>query len=467
MTFTNDPVQKEALTIPLVESPYGDAKLTHWQHIKLSAYWFATNFMWAALLLVMLPEEVRRMVPEYRAKALGILTGAAAIVALVVPLITGALSDRCASKLGRRRPYMAVGIGVNVFGLLMMAMAFHSTTASAKANGVWEAMLSNPHFLFFCLGYMVVQFGNNITSAAYMGVIPDVVPEDQRGTASGYMALMSQLGSLFGAIGTAILLSHQGEAKKYFLVAFMLVAIALVTILGMRENPLPFKPQKIDWKLYAKSLWIDPRKYPDFAWVWITRALVMLGFYAVLPFINYYLVDVINIPQKDVGMKASIVQAIILITSTISGLLGGRISDRIGRKKVVYVANMGIAVMALAFIFCRDLTQVLLAGTLFGLGYGAYVSVDYALGTDVLPSRADAAKEMAVWHIAMTLPQSIAAPLAGWLIELPGKTVIPPTTPGGDPDVHYTVPGYSAVFILCAVCFALGAWLLRYVRGVK
>lgn len=465
MNAAPDSVNSEG--IPLVRSPYEGQKLSGGQHAKISAYWFATNFLWGALLLILLPGEVKKMNPAFKAEALGLLTGVSAIVALFVPLIAGALSDRCAHPWGRRRPFMAVGIAINVIGLIVMAAGYHASKTAVDAKTVWESIFGNPGFLIFSVGYLVVQLGNNITSAAYMGVIPDVVPEGQRGIASGYMALMSQLGTLFGAAASGMLLKGAPEVIKYAVMCVMLTGVALVTIFGMKENPLPFKPPKVDWGVYMRSLWIDPREHPDFAWVWITRALVMLGFYSIMPFINYYLVDVAGVAQDKVESTAPMVLGVILITSTISGFMGGRWSDRVGRKRVVYISNVGIAVMALAFIFCRNLGQVMLAGMFFGLGYGAYISVDYALGTDVLPSKSDAAKEMAVWHIAMTLPQSIAAPLAGYLIAFPGKTMIPPTKLGEDPIVHYTIAGYSNVFILCAVCFAVGAYLLKNVRGVR
>lgn len=452
--------------IPAVESPYANTRLTIGQHVSISAYWFATNFMWGALLLLMLPDEVKMMNPEYRAEALGLLTGLSALVALFVPLITGAISDRSANRWGRRRPFMAVGVGVNVIGLAVMAFAVTTTKPAHGFSGVWSSILGSPGFLTFGLGYLIVQLGNNIASAAFMGVIPDVVPHDQHGIASGYMALMSQLGTLLGAVACGLILASAPESTKYLILGAVLVGVACITLFGLKEKPLPYRP-KIHWGKYIKSLWIDPRQYPDFAWVWITRALVMLGFYSVVPFINYYLVDVINVPQAKVPEKAVMIQVVILVASTVTGFLGGKWSDKVGRKKVVYIANSAIAVMALSFIFCRSLNDVLLAGFFFGLGYGAYISVDYALGTDVLPSRKDAAKEMAVWHIAMTLPQSIAAPFAGYLISIPGKTFIPPAVKGGDPIIHYTTAGYSYVFILCATCFALGAYLLRNVRGVK
>ena len=453
-----------------VPSPYEGQKLGIGTHLKISAYWFATNFLWGALLISILPGEMKAMAESYRVLAISLFTGLGAVIAIVVPLVFGALSDRCVSRWGRRRPYMAAGVGLNVFGLILMGAIFAFAPALPPPvrddPGIGEtlrALLTSPTYLAFLLAYMVVQFGNNVTSAAYMGVIPDLVPEDQRGVASGYMALMSQGGTLFGIVSMILVGALRlPEAAKYLVLIVVLVGVALVTILGIRENPLPSRPPKIVWSAYAKSLWIDPKEHPDFAWVWITRALVMLGFYSVLPFVNYYMDDVIR--SRNVEKDAGAVLAIILVASTLSALKAGKLSDRIGRKKVVYVSNAVIAVFALGFIFCRTLEQVLFVGILFGLGYGAYISVDYALGTDVLPSQNDAAKEMAVWHIAMTLPQSIAAPIAGILITRFGMTE---TVVEGVKVPHYTVAGYSAVFVLCSVSFALGAYLLKNVRGVR
>lgn len=469
MSSEQDPIKVEANTIPAVQSPYADKRLTVGDHFKISAYWFATNFLWGALLVIMLPGEIRQLFPEYRVPALGYLFAFGAVVALIVPLIAGAMSDRCASRWGRRRPFMAAGIAINVVGLaLMMAAVTMSPVVHGDRNDsagkIASALFSSQTFWFLLLAYMVAQLGNNIASAAYSGVIPDLVPEDQRGTASGWMALMSQLGTLFGAVGAGMLLGGFNEVVKYVVISAVLVAVGAITLFGIKENPLPEKPQRISWGLYIKSLWINPKLYPDFAWVWITRAFVMLGFYAVLPFINYYLIDVIDIPEKEVGGVASMLIGVILITSSISGVYGGVVSDKIGRKKVVYIANCTIAVMTIAFVFCNALWQVLAAGVLFGLGFGAYTSVDWALGTDVLPSKKDAAKEMAVWHIAMTLPQSIAAPIAGTIIAMFGMRVVK----GPEEDlVHYTQMGYGVTFALCAVLFAMGAYFLRNVKGVK
>lgn len=450
-------------------SPYAGRRISPKEHFSISAYWFATNFHWGALLLIVLPNEMRRLNPGFKAETLGFLTGFGAIMGLLVPLFVSALSDRCAHPMGRRRPFIAIGVLLNLLGLGLMGWA----SASAKANpaqmegGALASILGNPGIVLFFLAFLVVQLGNNVASASYMGVIPDVVPEDQRGIASGWMAAQSQGGTLLGAIGCGVLLGGASGTMQIVLIGVMLLAIAPFTIFGMRENPLATRPPAIRWGAYIRSLWIDPRQHPNYAWVWITRFLVMLGFYAILPFINYYLVDIVGIEQDKVSSTAPILLGVILVASTITGLLGGSWSDKVGRKKVVYVSNAAIAIIAPLFIFTHSLELALIVGVLFGLAYGAYISVDYALGTDVLPSKSDAAKEMAVWHIAMTLPQSIAAPLAGVMIASFGKIEEKAKEIGGDPIVHYTVNGYASIFVLCAVCFGLGAVLLRNLRGIR
>jgi MFS family permease len=449
--------------------PHGDGPIPFHRHIKFSVFWFATNFLWGALLTIMLPGEIKHMAPHLRVIALSFITAASAIIAVVVPLFAGALSDRCTHPLGRRRPFIVVGVLVNLVGLFLMWLSYrHAGVLHANlghepnASEALKTLFSSSNFLMFVSAYMVVQFGNNLATAAYSGLIPDLVPSDQRGAASGYMAIMSQAGTLAGVIGVGVLLGGMGESAKYFTIATVLACFTLVTVMGVQETPLTIKPPPMRWVAYIKSLWIDPRAHPDFAWVWITRFLVMLGFYSVLPFINYYLIDVIGIEKPD--GPASILIGLILVFAAASGFFGGVVSDRVGRKNVVTVANFSMAAVGLGFIFCRSLPEVLVVGILFGLGYGAYISVDWALGTDVLPSQQDAAKEMAVWHIAMTLPQAIAAPFAGFIIESFGKSV---SYKGDEAIVHYAIPGYTSVFILASVCFGAGALLLRNVRGVK
>lgn len=414
--------------------------------LGISAFWAASNFVWGALIVIVVQSQINAMAPAQKGPLSGLTISIGAIAALIIPLIVGPMSDRCTSKLGRRRPFMITGVIVNVLGLALTYFA-----GSAKSV---EAYI-------FC--YFIMTVGNNIATAAYSGIIPDLVPDDQRGTASGYMAVLSQLGTLLG-----IFIAGQFAGADQYLAVYLVLCVALavglaVSMVGIKEVPLEGNVEKMDWMKHLGSLWIDPREHPDFAWVWVTRALVMLGFYAFQPMVQYYLKDVIGV--KNAEETASIVGAVVILGAAISGYVGGLLSDRVGRKRIVYFANSFMAIMCIAFIFCTTLSHVLIAGSLFGIGYGAYISVDWALGTDVLPNKdEDAAKDMAVWHISMTLPQAIAAYPAGLLVSAFGshKQVV-----DGETIIRYTVAGYSALLVCSAVFLATGAILLRNVKGAR
>lgn len=438
-------------------SPYAGKRLTSADHLAISGFWLATNAHWGAILVVMLPIEIGKIAPANRASALGLFTAIGAIFAIFCPLLVGPLSDRCASKFGRRRPYMAWGTVINLVGLAMMAWVITGFKGVSNSPPLWLGYSAT--FFLFLAGYLVVQFGNNVATAAYMGVLPDLVPDDQRGIASGYYAVMCQAGTLIGAVGAGLFLANASYIIQYGFLALLFLVIGPASLLGFKENPLSQKPPKMSWLRYFASLWINPKNEPDFFWVWVTRFLVMLGFYAVEPFINYYLRDVIQVSNS--GQASGIMIGVILVAASISGFIGGSISDRIGRKKVVYFATGLMAIFVLGFAVCHTFLQALLIGIVFGVGFGAYTSVDWALGTDVLPDLDHAAKHMAVWHVSMTLPQSIAPPIAGLIIGSDIVRVVSET------EVQYGRLGYTFVFGFCSVCFLLGAVFLKNIRSVK
>lgn len=417
--------------------------LTVGKNLAYSSFWAASNLVWGALLITMIPSQAEILSPTNKAGISGTTVAIGAIAALFVPLIFGPMSDRCMHPLGRRRPYIFAGVVINLIGLFLLYFSFQAKIIPA-----------------FFASYFLMTTGNNIATAAYSGIIPDLVPKDKRGTASGYMAVMSQVGTIIGVIVAGYLASSRLWFAAYLFFALALVAGLFVSMKWIQEKPLEEQPPRETFWEHVKSLWIDPRKYPDFAWVWITRALVMFGFYAILPLLQYYLQDAIGVaePEKAAGKLVGVV----VLGAAVSSYFGGVLSDRFGRKKIVYFANSFMSVMCIGFIFATSLPQVTLCAVLFGLGYGAYISVDWALGTDVLPNPDDSAKDMAVWHVSMTLPQSIAPMVGAALVGMFGhhEAIVK-----GEKVIHYNNYGFAAIFTLAAVFLGLGALLLRNVKG--
>jgi MFS family permease len=207
----------------------------------------------------------------------------------------------------------------------------------------------------------------------------------------------------------------------------------------------------------ARAFDFRPRRAPDFSWVVLTRMLVMLGIYIVQYFMYDYMHFVVRAP---VPSSVTIFFVLVTITALISTLIAGRASDRFGRKRMVYVAGAFMAVVGAAFVFAPYLVPnnllalVYIGGAIFGLGYGAYVSVDWALVADVLPSEETYARDMGVWNIGLTLPQVIATVLGAWLIAL-GTALA---------SLRF---GYTLLFVWFVIFCALGTVTVRYIKGVK
>jgi len=409
----------------------------------MSLFWLAVNLHWGALLVAILPRQIAEMQPVGHGMVLGRIIGVGAIVALIMPPIVGAYSDRCAHRWGRRRPFMAVGMLVNLAGLAVMFGAGHRHSLT-----------------LYLLGYLVVQLGANIATAAYSGVIPDIVPGRQRGAASGWMAAMTQTGTILGALWSGILVEQGRFGIAYAAIAGTLALLLVPTAIVTRETPLQYAASRPGLLEIVRGLWIDPRKHPDFAWVWITRFLFTAGMWMVQPFLQYYLRDVIGSPQP--AADAGKIIGVALVGATATGLLGGVISDRVGRKRVVYIANGLMAIISMGFMVVHTMPGVYLTAVLYGLAFGAYYSVDWALGCDVLPNRDEAGKDMGVWHISMVLPQSLAPLLSGVLLEVGGTVTVP-----GSAAPHYAMGGYLALFAVAASLLAFSAILVRNVRGVR
>lgn len=398
--------------------------------LTLSAFWFGTAFHWLVLLLILMPENVVHFVGEQnKGTYLGILTAIGAIIALVLPPWIGAQSDRS----GKRIPYIRLGVMVNVAGLIVMMLAI---SFMQGMSGFWV----------YVLGFLLVQFGNNYATAPYSALIPQLVPVEERGRYSGVMAMLQAGGQLLGAVSAfALGMLHLPPLVTFALVAVVLVVPALITMRGVPEEQGAAKQTSGETGDRTLSI-VELFRYQPFLWVFLTRVLFALGQYSVQPFLQYYNNDVLD--QDNAGTSTSIMLACIIVGSIASAFIGGKISDRIGRKPVIYVAGGLMAGVAILLLFAPNFTVALLLALVFGLGFGAFTSVDWALGSDAMPSGKSYARDMGIWHVAFVGPQFASAP-QGRLLDW-GNT-------------QATNLGYTLVFGIAALFFLLGVILVRNV----
>ena len=105
----------------------------------------------------------------------------------------------------------------------------------------------------------------------------------------------------------------------------------------------------------------------------------------------------------------------------VASLAGGRLSDRIGRRKIFVGGGAvvyGLAMFVVAF--AGDFNTFLIGMAVAGLGFGTYMAVNLALVVDVLPDSSNAAKDLGVFNIAAALPSSIAPAVTPAILSIGG-----------------------------------------------
>src|SRR5258708_18646317 len=248
------------------------------QHTALSAFWFGSNFLWIPLTTVLIQAQVDDVVPKgSQNTAIGVALGIGGLLAMTVPPIVGAWSDRLNTRWGRRRPIMVAGTLLTLPGLVILMLA-----------GNYPEIVA---------GYVIIQFFFNGAQAAYAGIIPDVVPAQQVGKASGFLATMTQLG-IGGGLGVSSLLTGN---RAIYLVMGAVAALSLIpTVWAARtEGMQPI--ERAAHRSFGESLkeFARPLHEGDFAWVIFTRLMVSSGITVVLYFLVNFFKDVVLAPTTS------------------------------------------------------------------------------------------------------------------------------------------------------------------------
>ncbi|MGV9384248.1 MFS transporter [Nonomuraea sp. NPDC003707] len=421
-----------ALPTPAATGPH-DAPAAPASTRFIALYAFGQLGLWAALLTpitVTLSVKVGAVAPETKAASLGLILSVGAFLSMAITPIWGNLSDRTTSRFGRRRPWLAGGALAGAAGLLIMALAQNVPT--------------------ILLGWCVTQAGYNAAQAALNAINPDHIPERQRGRVSGVIGLMSNVGIL---AGTFITTSVAGSTFLMFLLPGIFAFVALGLLIAfLPDRPAdraalgPFRPLDL-----LRSLWVNPFAHRDFGWAFAGRFLIFTGNAFKLTFGFYVITDRLGYSPTDAVSLVFTATLVFTCGSLVTATIGGWLSDRLGRRKVfVLVASLIMGVGLLTLGFTTTYPQYLVGSLILGLGTGAYMAVDIALVVRVLPNPDNAAKDLAVFQIANSLPQSLAPLIAPLFLTIGGGT-----------------DNYPAAFTAALVFAVLGALTVIPIRKVR
>jgi MFS family permease len=409
------------------------AELPKTQLVRLSLYWLGLSsiFIGVSQILsgrIQFEEGGPLYSPGSEGTTLFALTVAGALIAALVQPTVGSISDYTISRWGRRKPYIFIGSVLDVVFLYGVATS--------------NSILAVASFM------VLLQVSANFAQGPFQGYVPDLVPAKQVGLASALVGLFQVLGNAVGfGIGSAAV-----ATDSFFLGMMALGALELATMVSVvwrvNEGKAARDRGGRSWLSVAREAWAtDILRERSFLWLVSSRLFFLMGATMLINLSLFFFAQTFDLPQDEAGAANFPVLAAVIVGNILTVIPAGRISDRVGRKPVIYVAcavaGLGMLIVALA----PTIPVVIIGAALFGAGSGMFLAVDWALMTDIIP-KASSGRYMGISNVATATAGIFSLMTGGTLMDLVNDAM----TRGDGP---------RAAFLLAVIYFAVGALLLR------
>jgi MFS family permease len=439
--------------------------LSRIEMIRISLYWLALSGLWAGIGLQLNPViaqhlicpagvsfqdcanlDVNQLIPVWFGQhlkpeiAIGVVGLIGSIVAFIVQPIAAALSDYTRSRLGRRRPWILVGTALDVIFLIALANA--------------------QTYLAFAVLITLLQFSSNLAQGPFQGYVPDLVPEEQVGTASGIVGLMSVAGQLVGAGIAGLAVALQNIPLGIIALAALEVGTMLPAVFGVADRPVDMPRRSGSALSGAKAALSEAWHHRSYIWLLGSRFFILMTTGTVVVEAEFFLTRSLGYTEKEAATAILILLAITVMSAAGVAAWAGGASDRYGRRQIIWlgcaIGAAGMAVLALA----PQLPEIAISGVRFpifglaavpvGIGAGMFIAVDWALLVDIIP-KATAGRFMGLSNVVTATSGALAGTIAGVVIA--GTTTI----------TRDSALGPRVAFLLTLVYYAVGALLLRRV----
>ncbi|MBP1706008.1 MAG: transporter [Chloroflexi bacterium] len=369
------------------------------QLLQISIYWFGINAIWGGWE-VLNQEKVPALFGENMAgRAMVPIELLAALVAIAVQPTVGCISDYTMSRWGRRKPYIAIGATLDVFFLLGIA--------TANTPIVFIAFL------------LALEFSSNFAQGPFQGYIPDLVPEPQVGLASALVGTMSTL----GVIGGVLFLSFGYRLGEDFTIPALVLggvefATAMATVILVREGRQAKPREGRSWLQIALGAWgTDILRERSYVWLLVSRFFLMAAGAFVANWAIIWMERALGFGSDEKGTWVTVILGATAVCTAISTIPAAKVSDRVGRKPVIWVGAAVAAVGTAVFAFAPVIEVALVGGVLVGIGSGMILAVDWALLSELVP-KASSGRYMGMSNLASALQAVIAVLFGGLVLDI-------------------------------------------------
>jgi MFS family permease len=400
---------------------------------------FALGMLSGTLEPALLGHKVLELAPDRRNTALGALTFAGLFIAMITQPLVGALSDRTRTRWGRRVPYFVAG--------------------TLWAGACLILLASAPSFAFLVISVVVLQIGSNMIQGPWQALLPDHVPDRQRGLASGLKVLAEGSAAIVGRLIAGQLIGRVDEWGTVAVIAAIavpsisLIVATLITTRALRALPTDGSitaPRSIRATLTG-TFAIDLRTYPAFGWWFLNRLLFWCAVIAVSIFLLFFGIDVMGVTPAEAQRLISQTSAVLGGALLLCAIPASRLADRVSRKTLVFVGGLLAGAGTIGVLSTRDFGVMTIGEALIGAGVGIYLIADWALITAIVP-RAEAARYIGIANVATAGGSAIARLLGGVLIDTLNAAT------------HTTSIGYLTLYAIAAGSFLLSAFAILPLR---
>jgi len=357
-----------------------------------------------------------------------------AIISIIVQPTIGSISDYTTSRWGRRKPYIVFGSLVDLVFLAGLAMA-----NNVLVLGAFAALLA---------------VSTNIARGPFQGYVPDLIAEKQVGIASAMVGLMQILGNVTGFVAVTLAVLA-GRIELAILAVGIIELLTMIAVVARVPEGQPPRPRNgKSWRTIAGETWgTDVLKERSYVWLLTSRFFFLMGGAMLVNYVLVYLKQTHSLGEEAANATSLTILVTIVVTNVIAIIPSAKLSDRIGRKPIIYascvIGFVGVATAALA----PSIPIALLGSGLFGAAAGTFLAVDWALMTDIIP-KAASGRYMGLSNVATTASTLIALATGGLLLDAVGASF--------GLDV-----GPRATYLLGALYFVIAALTLRPVVEPK
>jgi len=400
------------------------------QLFQLSLYWLGINAIMGGIGVVV-QKQVPAMVPgAWFGPAIAFQSIVTMIMASLIQPTVGTISDYTISKWGRRKPYIAIGATLDVIFLI----------------GIGTANV----YLTLVVFLILVQFSSNFAQGPFQGYIPDLVPAGQVGLASALVGVMQTFGYVLGVLVITFAVTNGNYLPPLLFLGIIELATAIGTIVWVREGARARDRGGRSWVQIARSAWsTDILAEKSFLNLVISRLMFLAGINMLLSFYIIFMEQSLKIAVADEGLWINVTAGSVALFTMISTIPSAKLSDRIGRKPVIYAACV-IGALGMIVAGVAPSIQVFIVGAvLMGIASGTFLAVDWALMTDIIP-KAASGRYMGISNIAVAAGGPFASVIGGVLLFFVGGEARLPEGP-------------RAAFLAAIGLFLLAAFFLRRV----